>query len=132
MSDKFDYTYSAPTEEEKREIEAVRRGYVPEQNKQDAMSRMRALDKKVRRPAEIIAYVLGIIGTLVFGTGMCMEMEAIGGGLVAGIIVGIAGVLILAFNYKIHKAILNARKKKYGGEILKITEELLNGKNEKG
>ncbi|MDE7265511.1 MAG: hypothetical protein K2N52_04485, partial [Clostridia bacterium] len=68
---KFDYTYSAPTEEERKEIEALRREYSPSENK-GALEQLRALDKKVRLPADIAAVVLGIAGLLLLGVGMCL------------------------------------------------------------
>ena len=57
-NDKFDYTYAALTEEERLEIEQMRREYSPEQNKLSALEKMRRLNRKVRRPAEITAVVM--------------------------------------------------------------------------
>lgn len=121
----FDYDYSAPTESERMEIEAMRREYSPENKKEDALSRIRALDRKVRLPAEITGYVLGVIATLVLGIGMCMSLEAIPGGMILGVVIGVAGIVLLAFNYKIYKLILKSRKNKYGKEIVELTEKLL-------
>ena len=47
---KFDYTYSAPTEEERNEIQAVVREYSQEHKKQDALSRMRETEKCASPP----------------------------------------------------------------------------------
>ncbi|MDE5942845.1 MAG: dihydropteridine reductase [Clostridia bacterium] len=126
---KFDYTYSAPTEEERKEIEALRREYSPSENK-GALEQLRALDKKVRLPADIAAVVLGIAGLLLLGVGMCLTMDVLASGTVffaLGVVVGIFGIGLTIANYFIYKAILNHRKKKYGEEVLKLTEQLLNG-----
>lgn len=129
-NDKFDFTYAAPTEEERQEIEAMRRDYSPEQNKQSALERMRQLNRKVRLPAEITAVVLGVVGVLTFGTGMSMVMEAISGGMYLGIGLGVAGVALLVFLRKIYRFILKKRKDRYGKEILGIAERLLNKENQ--
>ena len=125
--DKFNYTYSAPTDEERRVIEAIRREFDGETEK-NTMSKLRDLEKKVRRPAELLAYLFGIIGTLLLGTGMSMSMTDIGGGVVWGSVVGIVGIAMLAVNYKLYKAVLTYRKNKYADEVRKLTDGLLNGK----
>ena len=126
---KFEYTYSAPTEEERKEIEALRREYSPRESA-GALERLRALDKKVRLPADITAIVLGVAGILLLGLGMCLTMDVLASGtafFVLGVVVGIIGIGLTVANYYIHRAILNRRKKKYGEEVLKLTEQLLNG-----
>ena len=42
---KFVYNYSAPTEDERREIEGIRKQYSGEQVKKDSLSRLRELVK---------------------------------------------------------------------------------------
>ena len=76
-NDKFDYTYAALTEEERLEIEQMRREYSPEQNKLSALEKMRRLNRKVRRPAEITAVVMGVVGVLTFGAGLSIVMDAV-------------------------------------------------------
>ena len=110
--DKFDFTYSAPTDAERKDVPSEK----------DTLLKLRELDKKVRLPAEILAYVLGILGTLILGTGMSMSMTDIGGGMVWGSVVGIIGIVMLSVNYKIYKYVLNRRKNKYADEIKKLTD----------
>lgn len=123
--DKFDFTYAAPTEEERREIEGLRREYCAESNKQNALERMRRLNRKARLPAEIAAVVLGVAGVLTFGAGLAMSLEAIGGGVIAGSVLGVAGIAIVFFIRKIYRAILKKRKEKYGREIVDLADRLL-------
>lgn len=87
---------------------------------------LRALDKKVRRPAKIFAYVFGTIAVLILGTGMCFAMKVIGDLFVPGIIVGCIGIALCIANYFIYNAILKARKQKYGERILALSNEILN------
>ena len=131
MSDKFDYTYSAPTESERKEAEAYKREYMPERKQLSVIEKMRALDKKVKLPAEILAAVLGVIGTLMLGVGMCLSMDVFYltvNLLPLGVVIGILGIAVVISDYFIYKAYLSYRKKKYADEILALTEKFLNGK----
>ena len=60
---------------------------------------LRALDAKVKRPANIFAYVFGSISAIVMGAGMSLVMTEIGailgmdGAMVPGIVIGVVVVL---------------------------------------
>ena len=41
---------------------------------------LRKLDAKAKLPATVFTYTLGIVSSLVLGTGMCLTMGQIGGG----------------------------------------------------
>ena len=60
MSNQFNYTYSAPTEEERKEIDSIRRKYAPQEQTETKLQRLRRLDKLVRQPPifGLIAWVL--------------------------------------------------------------------------
>lgn len=95
---------------------------------------LRALDSKVKTPANVFAYVFGSISAVIMGAGMSLVMtdlaSAIGltgtQAMAIGIPVGIVGLTLAAVNYPIHRAILKSRKKKYGSEILALSEKLMN------
>jgi uncharacterized membrane protein len=121
---KFSYTYSAPTEEERREIDSIRQRYVKqERNEESKLERLRKLDGKVRNPATIIALVFGIVGLLTFGLGLTSVLEW--NLWTEGIVLMIVGFIPVALAYPIHGLILARNRKKYGDEIIKLTEELL-------
>ena len=131
--DKFDYTYSAPTEAERLEAEEIRRRYLPENQVKseegNAIEKLRCLDRKVKLPVQILAAVIGVIGTLMLGVGMCFAMDVFGIGsrlLPLGVVVGILGIALDVSDYFIYKSLLNARKKKYSAEILAIIDKFLN------
>ncbi|MGN0612635.1 MAG: hypothetical protein ACI4JB_01920 [Porcipelethomonas sp.] len=46
-------------------------------------------------------------------------------GMIPGIVIGIAGMLMAVINYPIYKNILASRKKKYAGRILKLSEKIM-------
>ena len=90
---------------------------------------LRKLDIKARRPAEIFSLVFGIVSALVFGTGMSLCMGVIGGGttvaMVMGIIVGIVGLSGCSINYPIYRKMIANGKQKYGSDIIKLANEIV-------
>ena len=128
INNKFSYTYSAPTEEERREIEEIRRAYTAaEPRKENKLERLRALHQRAQRPALIAALSLGIAGVLLFGLGMSMTLawELIAGGIVVAVI----GMLATIVANPVRRVLLKLGKQKYGAEILRLTDELLGEKN---
>ncbi len=96
------------------------------------LDELRALDKKVKRPANAFAYSFGSIGAIIMGFGMSLVMTDIGSTvgvadpLVPGIIIGVVGMLMAIINYPIYNGILASRKKKYADKILKLSEKIMN------
>lgn len=125
---KFNYSYSAPNESERREIESIKKQYVSAPKKEDKLERLRDLNKRVMQPPLIISLTIGIVGTLVMGVGLTMVLEW---NIVAwGVMTGILGAAIAASAYPIYKAILNRNKRKYGERIIELSDDLLNAKEE--
>lgn len=123
---KFSYTYSTPTEEEKRRAAKIQKEYAPKQNQEKSQgdfAKLKELDKKVKVPAKAVAIIMGIIGFLCLGLGMSMVLEwEI---LIWGSLLGVVGITLMAVSYYTHNKILAARKKKYADEILKLTKSIL-------
>ncbi len=109
---------------QKNVVEGIAQDYT--EKKTTKYDELVALDRKVKTPAQITAYTLGIISALIFGTGMCLAMKVIGDMVVLGVIVGVLGLGLCCANYFLYKSILNSRKKKYSKKILELTKELLN------
>lgn len=122
--DKFTYTYSAPTEAERREIESIRRQYEPENKTPDKVERLRQLHSKVVGRANAVALVLGIVGILIFGLGLSLVLE-FEGFRVLGVIIAAVGAIPAAIAFPIYKVVIKAGKRKYGEEIVKLSDELL-------
>ena len=88
---------------------------------------LRKLDRKAKLPATIFTYTWGIIFALIFGTGMCLGMQVIDGGItgmVIGILVGIIGMIGCGINYPIYRKMLENGKKKYAYEIIQLAREI--------
>ena len=93
---------------------------------------LRDLDSKVKRPANVFAYTFGSISAIVMGAGMSLVMTDIGATIgitsafVPGIAIGALGLGMALLTYPMYKGILNSRKKKYGAEILKLSDKIMN------
>jgi hypothetical protein len=124
MSNKFSYSYSAPTEEERREIASIRKDYLVHEQGDSKLERLRKLDKKVKTSPVILSVCLGVVGILVFGLGISLCLEW--GIYVWGILLAVLGCVPMVFAYPVYKWLLAKNKAKYGEEIIKLSEELLN------
>lgn len=118
-NDKFSYTYSAPTADERREIESIRRVYEDRGSDYEKLVR---LDKKARSIPMCASVSIGVVGALVFGLGMAMVTvwELMGGAAVSA-----AGALVAAAAYPVHKVLTRRMKAKYGPEIVRLSSRLL-------
>ena len=93
---------------------------------------LRELDSKVKRPANVFAYTFGSISAIIMGAGMSLVMTDIGAvvgitsALVPGIAIGVVGLGMALLTYPMYKGILNSRKKKYGAEILNLSDKIMN------
>ena len=128
MNNQFNFKYTAPTEEERKVIDSIRRQYAPQEHVESKIERLRRLDALVKNTAIIWSLVLGVVGTLVLGLGLTMILEwSI---WLWGIVLMVIGSVPMAIAYPVYKLALNKGKAKYGDEILRLSEELLN-ENEK-
>ena len=93
---------------------------------------LRKLDSKVKRPANVFAYIFGSISAIIMGAGMSLVMTDIGATvgmehtMIPGIVTGVVGMIMMLVNYPMYKGILGKRKKKYGTEILALSEKIMN------
>ena len=89
------------------------------------LDRLKSLDKKVKKPAKVFAYLFGVIGALVLGTGMCFAMKVLGDIMAVGIVVGVLGIIMVSINYPIYKQILKKRKNKFSRKIIELSQEII-------
>ena len=124
MSNQFNYTYIAPTEEERKEIDSIRKQYLPKEQSETKLERLRRLNSLVKNSAIIWALTIGVLGCLVFGLGLTMVLEW--SVIHWGVLVAVIGCVPMAISYPIYKLVLKKNKARYGEEILRLSEELLN------
>lgn len=123
---KFEYKYSAPTQEERKEIEFIQNQYKEKDSRQTKLERLRMLDNKVKNIPVCVSLVLGICGVLIFGLGLTMILEW--KLMLWGIIVSIVGCVPMSLAYYVYKKLFKNLKSKHSNEILSISNELLNNK----
>lgn len=118
----FQYTYSAPEQEELRRI---REKYMPKDDREQKLERLRRLDAGVARKGTMASIIVGVIGSLILGIGMCCCMVW-SDLLVPGIIIGVVGMAGVALAYPVYNHATEKERKRVAPEILKLTEELMN------
>ncbi len=126
MSNQFNFKYTAPSQEERKEIDSIRRQYAPKEQTETKLQRLRRLDALVKNTSVISSLCLGIVGVLIFGMGLTMVLEW--SMLVFGIVLMIVGAVPMAVAYPVYKTVLAKYKERYGEEILRLSDELLNEK----
>ena len=121
----FHFTYSAA---QQQEVENIRKKYLPtEENK---MEQLRSLHQIPTKKAQARSIAIGVIGTLIMGTGMSLAMTEIGATLgelamLLGIFVGIAGMVLVALAYPVYNRTLKKERQRIAPEILRLTDELM-------
>lgn len=116
----FQYSYSTKQQDE---VESIKRKYMPKQ--EDKLEQLRKLDKSAETPGTVVGLMLGIIGTLVMGTGMSCVMVWTDSLFVVGILLGLLGMVMIASAYPVYKMITKKQREKIAPMILALSEELL-------
>ncbi|MBQ7821234.1 MAG: dihydropteridine reductase [Clostridia bacterium] len=112
-------------------VQKIRTQYTEKEHTQ--LDALKELDTRVKKPANIFAYVFGSISAIVMGSGMSLVMTDIGtmlgveNAMIPGIAVGIIGLLMAIVNYPLYKNILASRKKKYAKEIIELSDNIMKG-----
>ena len=110
--------------------ERIRTQYVAKQTTE--LDMLRALDAKVKRPANIFAYFFGSLSAIIMGAGMSLIMTDIGAILgiantmLPGIAIGVVGLFMAIINYPIYRGILKSRREAYSAEILALSNRIIN------
>lgn len=120
MDNSFEYTYSAPQQEEVRRI---REKYLPKE--EDKLEQLRRLDRNAVRKGSAAALSLGIIGALLLGGGMSCCLVWGGIFFLPGIVLGLIGMAVASLAYPLYARITQREREKIAPEVLRLTEELL-------
>ena len=95
------------------------------------LDELKKLDKKVKRPANVFAYIFGSSSAIIMGAGMSLvmtdiaEIVGIQNPMLYGIIIGIIGMFMAIINYPIYKGILGSRRKKYADKIIALSDKIM-------
>ena len=112
-------------------VEKIRSQYTQQEHTE--LDALKALDAKVKKPANVFGYTYGSISAIIMGAGMSLVMTDIGAmiGLTAtmvpGVVIGVAGMGMALTTYPIYKKILTSRKKKYASKIMELSERVMKG-----
>lgn len=116
----YTYEYSA---KKNQEVKSIRDKYQPRE--ETKLERLRRLDKKVQGAGVIESLAVGIVGSLVFGIGMCFGLDVFGGADWLTLLFGGLGAVIMLPAYAIYKRIKGAATEKYAPEIIKLSDEII-------
>lgn len=122
----FRYTYSA---EQREEIQTIRSKYLPKE--ESKIDQLRKLHNSASQKAKTWSISIGIIGTLILGSGMSLILTNLGailglsGAFPLGVLAGLLGLLLVAFAYPIYNRVLKKERERISPEILRLSEELL-------
>lgn len=119
--DSFEFTYSAPEQEE---IRKIREKYLPRQERESKMEQLRRLDASVTQKGSIASLVVGIVSTLVMGVGMCCCMVWTDY-FIAGIVIGLIGIAGIGAAYPLYSHVTRKERERLAPQILKLTDELM-------
>lgn len=113
-------------------VQKIRTQYTEKEHTE--LDELKELDQKVKRPANVFAYIFGSISAIIMGSGMSLVMTDIGttigmeNAMVPGIVIGVVGMLMAIINYPIHKSVLASRRKKYAEQIMKLSDKIMSNK----
>lgn len=120
----FSYCYSA---KQQQEIQNIRKKYEePEKDiNKDRFALLKKMDRDVVNKASARALTVGILGTLIMGTGMSCTMVWMDIWFIPGIIIGIVGIALVSLAYPVYERTLKRERKRIAPEILRLSDELM-------
>lgn len=110
-------------------VQKIRTQYTEKEHSE--LDELKALDKKVKKPAGIVSCIFGSVSALIMGSGMSLIMtdinEVVGlpDPMRYGLVIGIVGMLMAIANYPLHKTFLERRRRKYAREIIALSDRIL-------
>ena len=109
-------------------VQKIRSQYTEKQHTE--LDALKELDAKVKRPANVFAYVYGSVSAIIMGAGMSLVMTELGAAfgersMLIGIPVGIVGLVLVALAYPVYNRVLQKERQRIAPEILRLTEELM-------
>ena len=112
-------------------VQKIRTQYTEKEH--TGLDELKELHSKVKRPANVFAYIFGSISAIIMGSGMSLVMTDIAqiigipNPMLYGIVIGIIGMFMAIVNYPIYKGILGSRRKKYADKIIALSDKIMKG-----
>ena len=112
-------------------VQKIRTQYTEKEH--TGLEALKELNLKVKRPANVFAYVFGTISAIVMGSGMSLVMtdiaETVGiqNPMPWGVVIGVVGMLMAILTYPIYKSILGSRREKYADKIFALSDKIMKG-----
>ena len=110
-------------------VQKIRTQYTEKENTQ--LDALKKFDAKVKKPANVFAYIFGSVAAIIMGSGMSLVMTDIGetigiaDAMIPGVAIGIIGMLMSIINYPVYKKFLASRRKKYAKEIIALSDNIM-------
>ena len=112
-------------------VQKIRTQYTEKEH--TSLDELKALDRKVKRPANVFAYVFGSISAIIMGAGMSLVMTEIGEviglapkmAMPVGILIGVVGIVLVCVAYPLYNRIVKKEREKIAPEIIRLTDELM-------
>lgn len=124
-NDTFRYSYSSSLQEELKDIKK-KYAEQPEDQQEDQLELLRKLDKSSTRKSTIVSIVMGAAGCLIMGIGMCCTIVWAAAMFLPGIIIGVAGIAMMAAAYPVYVRITKRERARIAPQVLDIIEKLSN------
>ncbi len=122
-NEKFTYTYTALSEEERINVQSLKNKYSEEKEVLSDLQRLKKLDAKIESASKITGLVFGIISCLIFGTGFAfiLEFEF----YYLGVLLSLVGLIGMIYTPFLSRKVRNNYKNRYKDEILSLANKLL-------
>ena len=88
------------------------------------MEQLRRLDQSATKKGTVVSILMGVVGCLLLGIGMCCTMVWMEQLFIPGVIIGVIGIVAIAAAYPLYSRITKKQRQKLAPQILKLTEEL--------
>lgn len=116
----FIYQYSAT---QSKEAERIRSKYLPRE--ESKIHRLRRLDRRAQSAGMIQGLTVGIIGSLIFGIGICFGLDVLPGADWLTLLFFILGTVVMLPAYPVYRIISRKTKERLTPEILRLSDELI-------
>ena len=118
--EKFSYQYSA---KQNREVENIRRKYMPKEVSKIDM--LKDPDFRVQTAGRLQGLIIGVIGCLIFGIGICFFLHVFEVGTWLTILCCVAGIVVMLPAYPVFRHIAKKTKAELAPEILRLSDEIM-------